>query len=318
MTQESFGLKNNKKDRFLKLIQRGWNRIFVANLSAVSPTLASKYLYKRVFKKKLNLDNPMTFNEKLLWLKLNVYDKNPLVSQCADKYRVREYVKACGYGHLLNDLIDVWKSVDEIDWESLPEKFVLKCNHGAGYNIICDDKSKLDIESTKKKLRKWMKRDYWKESAEVHYKYIPKRIICEKYLESKTSFLPADYKIYCFNGIPKLILFIADRDCDKKGVFMSPEWEFISWVGSSYKKFEKIPEKPESLEEMIRAAAKLSAPFPFVRVDFYHINNRPVFGELTFTPGACLYTSQTTIDGVTMGELLDISKEQRKKYEKDY
>ena len=111
----------------------------------VAPKLMSKRLYKQRLNKKLNLKNPQTFNEKIQWLKLYYCPNNPLVIQCADKYLAREYIKERGYGQYLNKLIGVWDSVDEIDWDRLPEKFAIKCNHGCGYNIICDDKSKLDI-----------------------------------------------------------------------------------------------------------------------------------------------------------------------------
>lgn len=280
-------------------------KIFV---STISPVLMSKILYKRKFGKSINLKDPKTFNEKLMWLKLNTYYKNPLVTKCADKYLVRSYVKECGYEHLLNNLIDVWDRTDQINWEALPDKFAIKCNHGCGYNIICDDKKNLDIEESKSRLKRWMEEDFWRLSAEVNYKYIPKKIICESYLDTSLGFLPDDYKIYCFNGEPKAILWVMDRAGEKKGVFMSPEWEYISELGEDYKSVVELPQKPKSLDEMIEAAKTLSKPFPFVRVDFYQCGDKAIFGEMTFTPAGCLSTSQTDIDGVSMGDLLDLSR----------
>lgn len=276
-------------------------------ISSISPVLMSKMLYKKAFGKPLNLNNPETFNEKLMWLKLNTYYKNPLVTQCADKFLVREYIRKCGLDHFLNNLIGVWDSVNDINWNNLPHKFVLKCNHGCGYNIICDDKSKLDIEESKRKLRQWMKEDFWRFSAEVNYKYIPKKIICESYLDTDQGFLPYDYKIYCFNGVPRAILLVMDRNGEKKGAFMTTNWEFISDV-DGYQKLDELPSRPVSLEDMINASKVLSEPFPFVRVDFYQHGNKAIFGEMTFSPAGCLSTSQTDIDGVSMGDLLDLSK----------
>ena len=139
-------------------------------LTRISPELNSKILYFGMLKRKLNLKEPKTFNEKLMWLKLNTYKDNELVSQCADKYRVRDYVKKCGCEEILNDLIGVYDNANDIDFEKLPNRFVLKCNHAAGYNVICKDKSNLDIDKTRKKLNKWLKRDYWAMYSELQYK----------------------------------------------------------------------------------------------------------------------------------------------------
>lgn len=277
-------------------------------ISAISPVITSKILYKKANGDTLNLKNPRSFNEKLMWLKLNTYYNNDLVTICADKYLVRNYVKECGYGYLLNDLIGVWDSVDEINWNKLPQKFAIKCNHGCGYNIICSDKSKLNIEKSKMKLRRWLNEDFWKISAEVNYKYIPKKIICEKYLDTNQGFLPYDYKIYCFNGEPKTILLVMDRGEEKRGAFMSLDWEFISEVGGDYQAVSEYPRKPKSLNNMLNAAKTLSKPFPFVRVDFYQVDNKPIFGEMTFTPAGCISASETEIEGVPMGQILDLSK----------
>jgi hypothetical protein len=277
-------------------------------LTFISPTLNTKVTYYIAKGKRINLENPETFEEKILWLKLNMYADNALVTKCADKYQVRSYVKEdCGLGELLNELIGAWDSVDGIDWELLPNKFALKCNHGSGYNIICDDKRKLDIKNAKMKLNKWISTDQWKSYSELNYKNINKKIICEKYLETDQGFFPYDYKIYCFNGVPKAVLVMMDRGKETKGVFMSPEWDFISNI-SKYEQVTDLPDKPYSLDIMIKAAIKLSRPFPFVRVDFYQYHDRAIFGEMTFTPAGGLYVSQTDINGVSMGELLDLSK----------
>lgn len=131
-------------------------------LSSISPIYATKLFYKKMFNKPLNLKNPKTLNEKIQWLKLNTYKDNPLITQCADKYLVRDYVASKGCREILNELINVWDSVEEIDWNDLPNKFVLKLNHGSGYNIVCDNLKKLDLSKTKKQLKTWLKEDFWK------------------------------------------------------------------------------------------------------------------------------------------------------------
>lgn len=274
-------------------------------ITTISPSLSTRILYKRVKGVKLNLNNPKSFSEKLLFLKLNNYYNNPLVTKCADKFLVREYIKEKGLSDLLNILIGSYDTVDQIDWESLPEEFVLKCNHGSGYNIICKNKSVMKETLVKEKLEEWMHEDYWKISAELNYKFIDKKIICEKYLDPEDGFLPIDYKIYCFNGKPKAVLVMMDREGSPKGVFMSTEWELISYI-DKYGEVDRLPEKPYSLHEMLSAAEVLSEPFPFVRVDFYQYQNRAIFGEMTFTPAGGLSASETTIDGKSMGEILSI------------
>lgn len=286
-----------------ELVVRGY-RSFRILLTNISPTLNVKVTYLLAKGRRINLKAPSTLEEKILWLKLNTYRENELVTICCDKFEVRNYVKENGWENILIDLIGVYKSEEDIDWSKLPEKFVLKCNHGSGFNIICKDKNKLDIEKAKSQLNSWMKEEQWKSYAEMNYKNMEKRITCEKYIETKNGHLPTDYKIYCFNGVPKAVLVIADRDGETKGSFMSTDWELLSYT-EKYKAND-IPEKPLSLETMLNAAASLSKPFPFVRVDFYQGNDRAIFGEMTFTPAGGLYTSQTDIEGVTMGELLEI------------
>ncbi|HHV50877.1 MAG TPA: glycosyl transferase [Clostridiales bacterium] len=273
-------------------------------ISTIAPVYASKYFYKKASGKPINLSNPQTFNEKLMWLKLNTYYNNPLVTQCADKYRVREYVEKCGCPEILNDLIGVWDSVDEIGWDSLPDKFAIKCNHGCKYNIICDDKSKLDINDTKDKLRKWMKEDYWRKRAEVNYKFIPKKIICEKYLDTEAGFLPIDYKIYCFHGEPKLVLVCSNRTSKLKLDFYDLDWNLLDYGAEPG---DTTIQKPESFPLMIEYSRKLAGDFPFVRIDFYEYQGKPIFGEMTFSPAACVAKYYNETGQVELGKMLDLS-----------
>ncbi len=277
-------------------------------ISNFSPTLTSKIYYRAAIGKKLNLKNPQTFNEKLMYLKLNEYENNELITQCVDKYKVREYVeKVCGK-EILNELLGVYDNANEIDFNKLPKKFVLKCNHAAGFNIICEDKNKLDIEETRKKLNKWLKTDYWKYVAEVQYKNVEKKIVCEKFLESKDGNSIEDYKIYCFNGKPKFCMLCIGRNLGKpKYYFLDIDWKLmrINPAGKSAPENFKVP-KPECIDKMYEYAEKLAKPFKFVRVDFYDYESKPIFGELTFTPAGCVDANY--IDGAdkTIGNMLKI------------
>lgn len=275
--------------------------------SIISPTLNSKLMYRRILGESLNLKNPRNFNEKLMWLKLNIYNNNPLITQCADKYQMRDYINKCGYGELLNELIGCWDSVDEIEWEKLPDKFAIKCNHGAGYNIICNDKKQMNVIEVKKTLENWMREDFWKLNAEVNYKNIPKKIICEKYISSSYGLFPVDYKLYCFNGEPLFIGCFIERDNDtreiKRGYF-DFDWKLQDFLIDEYKcDCEKFP-RPKQLDRMYNIAKDLCKPFPFVRIDFYECKDRLIFGEFTFTPTGCLatYFNKKTLQN--LGDLL--------------
>lgn len=283
-------------------------RKLMAIVSTFSPKLTSKIYYETKLKKKLNLKKPVTFNEKLMWLKLNEYEHNELITQCADKYKVREYVKKCGCNEILNELIGVYDNVDDIDFEKLPDKFVLKCNHAAGYNIICKDKSKLDINKTKKQLKKWMKSNYWKYVAELQYKNIDKKIVCEKFLDSKDGNAIEDYKIYCFNGKPLFCMVCIERNLGKpKYYFMDRDWRLmrINPAGINAPDNFKI-DKPACVEKMYMYAEKLSKPFKFVRTDFYDYNGKIIFGELTFTPAGCVDGNYVNCVQEKLGKMIQI------------
>jgi len=269
------------RSKVIKSVYRKASHYFVKALIKTSPILATKYLHKRTTRKKLNLKNPVDFNEKLQWLKL--YWQHPLVYRCADKYEVRSYIEEAGCPEILNDLYHVYNRVDEICWDVLPDSFVLKTTNSCGTNIICSNKSELNKEETISKLRKWMKIDYSYYAAELHYSKIIPRIVCEKYLNTEAGFLPNDYKIYCFNGFPKIILVATDRAVELRLFFVDLNWRKID-IGSNKYNLGEPPEKPECLGKMLSYAETLSKPFPFVRIDFYNVNNHPVFGEMTFTP----------------------------------
>lgn len=272
---------------------------------SISPVLASKILFKLSINKKLNLKKPKTFNEKLMWLKLNW--QNPLVVKCADKYEVRSYVKECGYEHILPKLYGVYDDVEKIEWTNFPKKFAIKCTHGCGFNIICNNKDKLDTNESIKKLKKWMKSRYVFEAIEIQYDKMKPRIICEEYIETLSGFLPNDYKIYCFNGEPKLTLVCTERSEDVKLDFMDLNWNMID-IGAEGWESGNIPDKPECYSEMIKIAKALSKPFPFVRIDFYDLNGKPILGEMTFTPAGCAARYYNEKGQDLLGNMIDLPK----------
>ncbi len=261
-------------------------------VTIINPVLGSKLFYYTKFKKRLRLDNPISFNEKLMYIKLFNYNNNRLVWECSDKYRVRDYALKHGLKDKnLTKIISVFKDVDEIDFKKLPNKFALKCSHGCGFNIICTDINKLDQEIVKKQLKKWLKTKFGYETAEVHYNHVKPVIICEEFIENKDNKYPVDYKLYCFHGKVEVVLVCKDREKEYTTHFYDKDWNKI--ILRDNQENNDI-EKPKSFMEMINYAEELSKEFPFVRVDFYEMNNTPILGEMTFTPAACVgnYTEE--------------------------
>lgn len=253
----------------------------------------------------LNLDNPQTFNEKIQWVKLN--DSTPLKTRLADKYLVRYWVKEKIGEEYLIPFLGVWDNFDEIDFDKLPDKFVLKCNHGCGYNIIVKDKSKLNKDDARKKINMWLNEDYaFVGGLELQYSDIPRKIIAEKYIENNSGDL-YDYKFWCFNGKVEYIQFLSERNTDGlKMAFYDRNWIKQDFV-YSYPLDAKDMPRPENLELMIHLAEELSSGFNHVRVDFYRLNDGTLyFGEMTFTScsGTCKW-SPITVD-CTMGQMFDL------------
>lgn len=279
---------------------------FRAFLYTISPTLLTKYRFMIKRQRMPNLRNPQSFDEKLLWLML--YWKHPLKIQCADKYAVRSYVKDHGFGHALPEVLGVYKNSSEIDFATLPERFVLKCTHGCGFNIICKNKGDLDWEKTKRKLNSWMKKDISKLAGEIHYALIKPRILCERYLDDLSGDVPNDYKVYCFDGRVHCTMACTERGSGERAKFdfYDRDWKIkLPYSKSSLKANISIP-KPESYEEMIDVAESLSKPFPFVRVDFYSINGKALIGEMTFTPNSCIDTGYTDFAQHELGKLINL------------
>lgn len=230
-----------------------------------------------------NFDNPQTYNEKIQWLKL--YYRDPLIIQCSDKYAVRGYVgETIGEEYLIN-LLGVYKRAEDIDFKKLPSQFVLKANNGWNKNIICTDKAELDIDIARKMMNKWIepRSNHYYRSYEWGYKDIDPKIICDEYIETSSDQELVDYKFHCFNGQPRFIGACSQRLEDLRVDYYDTEWERLPFAGNSTISDTGI-DKPKHLELMLKLAKKLAKPFPFVRVDFYEVDGKVLFGELSFTP----------------------------------
>ena len=243
-----------------------------------------KLKWKNVMDYHLNLDTTITFNEKLQWLKLN--DRKPIYNQMVDKYEAKLYVAEKLGKQFIIPTLGVWNDIEEIDWDSLPERFVLKCTHDSGGLVICKDKAKLNIEKTKKILKQSFRFNFYMAGREWPYKDVPRRIIAEKYMEDSSNQELSDFKIHCFNGTPKVILVCRDR-FSKTGLtedFYDTQWNHLEIRRLEHPNTEVPIEKPEELDMMLDYAKKLSYGIPFLRVDFYIVNHKIYFGELTFYP----------------------------------
>lgn len=285
------------------------------------------YGYGRTYPRTLiiNLDKPEFFNEKLLWLKYYRYNKDLLVIQCYDKYLVREYVKQRGCGEILNELYGVWDSVDEIPWDNLPDEFIIKKTNGSGNHVFKRKGQSFDIEAAKRLLKFSNYREHLGNitSGDLFAVANQQRYICERLLKpEKESEEVDDYKFYCFHGVPKYLLFIWDR-VDKteynvafKEIDLDNDGALID--RSEYRNDAQPLEiqMPGCYQEMLDCCRKLAAPFPFVRVDFYVENGRPIFGELTFTPAGShmlphVFKTDNSINSeglLKLGSLIDLSK----------
>lgn len=264
----------------------------------------SKFYYKIVLGKNLHLDNPQTFNEKIQWMKLYYYPNNEKVIQCTDKYEVRKYIQKKGYGNLLTSLIGSWDKSEDINWDMLPQSFVLKCNHGCAYNIVCESLGDLDITNTKKILNKWLKEDFGAYNIELHYSRIKhRRIICEEFLGKELT----DYKFFCFSGKAKYIYISKDLIHDRQAQigFFYTDGTKMPLTRDDYKSIDFI-ELPSYYDEMLKTANDLAKDFLFVRVDFFVTKERFYFAELTFTPGAGMMPFNPEKFDLEWGKMIDI------------
>ncbi len=266
-----------------------------------------RFLYRLHIGKKLNLRNPRTFNEKIQWLKL--YDRNPLYTSLVDKYEVKKYIaEKIGEKYVIPTL-GVWDTFDDIDFNSLPNKFVLKCTHDSGGLIICRDKSKLDIASAREKIEHCLKRNYYWSGREWPYKNVQPRIIAEKYMEDQaTENLPV-YKILNFMGKPEIIQSIQDDKTLHETIdYFDTEWNHLN-LKQNFPNSDTPLTRPEKLKEMLNLARLLCKDFKFIRTDFYSINNEIYFSEFTFysDSGLAAFTPESWDE--KLGSLIKIPEE---------
>ena len=266
----------NRNYRFIILSNQGYYK-------KMPDDVFLKRKYKAIMDRELNLENPVTFNEKLQWLKL--YNRKPEYTMMVDKYKVREYIANKIGEEYLIPLIGAWDDPDEIDFDELPNQFVLKCNHNSGLGMcICKDKSKLDIGKVKSELKKGLAEDFYAVNREWPYKDVPRKIICEKYMVDESGDDLRDYKLLCFNGEPKTTSVCSNRVtisglCED---FYNGKWKRVEVKRPGNPNSNRSMDKPVNFDLMQTLARKLVKDCPFVRTDFYEINGKVYFGELTF------------------------------------
>lgn len=282
---------------FQKFLEKGkkyllspqYRFLIQANLGVYYNMPDEKFLsrmFQILMNQELSLEHPKTFNEKLQWLKL--YNRKTSYTTMVDKYKVREYIRERLGEKYLIPLLGVWNNPEEIDFDILPNQFVLKCNHNSGLGMsICKDKVLFDFAKAKKDLRRGIRENYYQKNREWPYKDVPRKIIAEQYMKSDAGGL-TDYKIHCFNGEPKLILVCKDRflETGLTEDFFSIDWEHLDIRRPKHPNASAPIKKPEELDEMLRLAAILSKDIPFLRVDFYIVDHKIYFSELTFYPAS--------------------------------
>lgn len=258
-------------------------RIVIFMTKCVPDKLYLKCMYRIVTGKRLNLKNPTTFNEKLQWLKL--YYRKPEFTDMVDKYEVRKYISQLIGEKYLVPLIGVWNSFDEINFSDLPNKFVLKCTHDCDGIVICKNKKELDIRASRKRIKSCLRRNFYYQGREWPYKNVKPRLIVEKYINDSNSDQLTDYKIFCFNGIPKIIQVDYDRFSGHKRQFFDTDWNRLDLSFHFPSDNSKTINKPSLLNDMLCLAKKLSSGFPHLRTDFYIVDDKILVGEMTFFHG---------------------------------
>lgn len=295
-------------DGYKKIIKNQKLRFSILYLLRLIPDKwMLKLQYRIKFKRKLNLEDPQRFTEKIQWYKLNYKDKK--MSMCSDKYAVRKYIKSKGLEHILNDLYCVFSKPEDINLDVLPDKFTMKLSNGSGTNLICKDKRKLNQNEIIEEF-KWFKRKV-KTNAGREWPYLQTEsvIVVEKLLEDETHFNNTinDYKFFCYNGKPAYIVCIKDRYSEKcNHLVYDTNWRKINVISEGARLDDDVP-KPAKLEEMLEIASKLSEDFPFARIDLYLVKNKIYFGEITFYPWSGYMEFEPEEFDYILGEKFDIN-----------
>ena len=266
-------MNRNQKDFVVKMLKFLPDKLYL------------KLRFRFEMKQKLDLKNPKTYNEKLQWLKLN--DRNPLYTTLVDKYAVKDYVaNVIGKEHVI-ETYGVWDKFDDIDFNLLPNQFVLKCTHDSGGLVIVKDKNTFNKEKVKEKIEASLKRDFYLTGREWPYKNVPRKIIAEKFMVDESGYGLKDYKFFCFDGKVKALFIATDRMKDGEEVkfdFFDRDFNHLPFE-RGHKNSKSEIKKPEKFDEMIEIAERLSSSLKHVRVDLYNVNGKIYFGEMTFYPG---------------------------------
>ncbi len=260
------------------------NRIvhFLWKVIAIDKGLYLRLRYRRTMNKRLHLRHPVTYTEKLQWLKL--YYHKPIMIDMVDKIKAKQIAaELIGADHII-PLIDSYNSVDDINWDILPKSFVLKCNHDSGGVVVCRDKDFIDIKSVSARLNESMSKSYYEDTLEWSYRSVNRKILCEQYMEDESGYELKDYKWFCFDGVPKALFVASDRNTlenETKFDFYDADFNRLP-IRNGHPNSAVCLDRPKGFDEMKAFAAKLSAGFPHVRVDFYDISGQVYFGEYTF------------------------------------
>ena len=278
---------------------KGW-------LNWVPDSLYLKVLYRVIMGRKLNLRNPREYNEKLQWLKLN--DRKPEYSTMVDKYEVRGYIEDLLGDKYLIPCLGIYDSVDDIDIDALPDRFVLKCTHDSGSVEICKDKSSFDIEGARHRLSQAMKRNYYATYREWPYKSVKPRIIAEGYLEGDGGDLK-DYKVMCFNGDAKIIEVHENRFVEGKvhtQTFYDREWEIVPLTQVETVTVDRPGERPRQLDEILRLSELIAKDMYHARIDWYIEGDKIYFGEITFYDGSGFESFSTPEMERMLGDMINL------------
>lgn len=262
-------------------------------------------VYRRNMGQRLNLKNPVTFQEKIQWLKL--YNRRPEYTRMVDKYAAKEYVESVIGADYIIPTLGVWNKAEDIDFDSLPDKFVLKTTHDSGGVVVCRDKSALDKSATISMLRERLKHKIYYHNREWPYKNVTPRIIAEQYMEDESGYELKDYKIFCFNGEPKFLKVDFNRYIKHRANYYDTEWNLLPFYEKDYPNdAAHVIERPQNFTDMLRLAKDISKGIPFVRIDLYNIRGKIFFGEITFFPASGLGVFSPDQWNVVIGQMIDL------------
>lgn len=283
------------------------HHIFITFLKILPKSFAHKILYKKYMKKSLNLKNPKTLNEKIQWSIVYRYGKRE--GELSDKVLVKKYIQSLNIKDLYipKTIITLTEEQPLLNVDLLPERFVLKTNHGSGDVFICLDKQEFDIDNKVQHLKKFLRKDYSNNLLEYHYSSINPVIMFEEYLDDHKNTNPLDYKFFCYDGYVDCVMVCSSRSSHAKKDFFDKEWNYLDYSKPEYRSNEKI-EKPKELKRMFEIAGEISKGFPFVRVDLYNINGKIYFGEMTFTPAGGMSETYTERGDIELGKHFVIKK----------